>query len=159
MAHRIVKIGGFIVGALFVLVVGVLAAARLTMPSRQEVAVGPVAGALRTCPDTPNCISSLDDRTDSRVPSITYSGDAALVMERAGAVLRSFGNVTIVEERDDYIHAEARSSLFGFVDDVELHLDDESSVLHFRSASRAGHSDLGVNRERYEAFREAFSTY
>ncbi len=38
--------------------------------------------------------------------------------------------------------------------DLELLLDESSGVLHVRSASRIGKSDLGANRKRIEALRE-----
>jgi uncharacterized protein (DUF1499 family) len=41
----------------------------------------------------------------------------------------------------------------GFVDDVEFLLDDTAKVIHVRSASRLGKSDLGVNRQRIETIR------
>jgi uncharacterized protein (DUF1499 family) len=41
----------------------------------------------------------------------------------------------------------------GFVDDVEFLLDDSAKVIHVRSASRLGESDLGVNRKRIETIR------
>jgi uncharacterized protein (DUF1499 family) len=40
--------------------------------------------------------------------------------------------------------------LFRFVDDVELAVDPAEHVVHFRSASRVGRSDFGVNRRRME---------
>jgi uncharacterized protein (DUF1499 family) len=45
----------------------------------------------------------------------------------------------------------------GFVDDVEFYLDETSQVIHVRSASRLGQSDLGVNRQRIEAIRNKFN--
>jgi uncharacterized protein (DUF1499 family) len=41
----------------------------------------------------------------------------------------------------------------GFVDDVEFLIDDSAKVIHVRSASRLGQSDLGVNRQRIETIR------
>ena len=41
----------------------------------------------------------------------------------------------------------------GFVDDVEFFLDENANVIHVRSASRLGNSDLGTNRKRVEAIR------
>ena len=158
MVRRIVWISGFIVGALLLLAMVVLTAARLTMPSRGEMELGPVAGTLRDCPDTPNCVSSADDRPESGVEPIPYGDGVERARERARDALASL-EIAIVEERDDYIHAEARSAVFGYVDDVELYFVDEASIMHFRSASRAGRSDMGVNRERYEAFRRAFSAH
>jgi len=64
--------------------------------------------------------------------------------------------VRIVTAGETYLHAEFTSAVFRFVDDVEFLLDDAEKVVHVRSASRVGHSDLGVNRKRVEALREAF---
>jgi uncharacterized protein (DUF1499 family) len=62
----------------------------------------------------------------------------------------------IVEEKDDYLHAEARSLIFRFVDDVEFYLPAPEKVIHVRSASRVGYSDMGVNRKRVEEIRRRF---
>jgi uncharacterized protein (DUF1499 family) len=43
--------------------------------------------------------------------------------------------------------------VFGFVDDLELHLRAAEGVIAVRSASRLGYSDLGVNRRRIEDLR------
>jgi uncharacterized protein (DUF1499 family) len=45
----------------------------------------------------------------------------------------------------------------GFVDDVEFLVDDAAKVIHVRSASRLGESDMGVNRSRIEAIRTQFN--
>ena len=62
---------------------------------------------------------------------------------------------TVVYEKTDYLHAQCASALFGFVDDLELHLRASSNLVAIRSASRVGYSDLGVNRRRVEQLREA----
>ena len=55
-----------------------------------------------------------------------------------------------------YVHATAKSSRFGFVDDVELLYDPAAGLLQARGASRVGKSDLGVNRRRLEQlFKDA----
>lgn len=38
------------------------------------------------------------------------------------------------------------SRSLGFVDDVDLVVDREAKVVRFRSASRKGHWEMGVNR-------------
>lgn len=63
----------------------------------------------------------------------------------------------IVKEDGVYLHAEVRSFLFRFVDDLEFLIDTEQSLIHMRSASRTGYSDLGVNRRRVEHVRKAFA--
>ena len=59
-----------------------------------------------------------------------------------------------IHEQDTQIHAEARSRVFGFVDDMDIVIDTEQRVIHVRSASRSGHYDFGVNRRRVEKLRE-----
>jgi uncharacterized protein (DUF1499 family) len=63
----------------------------------------------------------------------------------------------IIQADGNYVYAEFTTALMGFVDDVEFFLDESAGVIHVRSASRLGESDLGVNRKRVEAIRAAFS--
>ena len=60
----------------------------------------------------------------------------------------------VVVATDTYVYAEARSRVFGFVDDVEFRFDDSAKKIDFRSASRVGRRDFGVNRSRMETIRE-----
>jgi uncharacterized protein (DUF1499 family) len=46
--------------------------------------------------------------------------------------------------------------IFRFVDDVEFYIDERANLIHFRSASRLGYSDMGVNRKRMETIRASF---
>lgn len=59
----------------------------------------------------------------------------------------------IVSSTDEYLHVECRSAVFGFVDDLELHLRPQEKLIAVRSAARLGHSDFGVNRKRVEGLR------
>jgi uncharacterized protein (DUF1499 family) len=61
--------------------------------------------------------------------------------------------VTIIQATDRYIHVICKSRIFGFIDDLELKLDQQTGMIAVRSASRAGYFDLGVNRRRVEALR------
>ena len=54
----------------------------------------------------------------------------------------------IVTRQLNYLHLIFRTPVFRFIDDVEFFADEEARLLHFRSASRVGYSDLGVNRRR-----------
>ena len=54
-----------------------------------------------------------------------------------------------------YLRAEFTSQLMRFVDDVEFLIGQDA--VEVRSASRLGHSDLGVNRERIEGLRQQLS--
>ncbi|MCA8941395.1 MAG: DUF1499 domain-containing protein, partial [Planctomycetes bacterium] len=51
---------------------------------------------------------------------------------------------------------ECTTAVWRFVDDLELLLDDERSVIDVRSASRVGEFDFGANRGRVETLRSLF---
>ena len=111
---------------------------------------------LPACPPTPNCVSTQAERTRQRMEPIPYTGPLSAARERMRRVLQSLPRTTIVEEGPDLLRAESRSLLFRFVDDVEIRFDDAAKLVHFRSASRVGRSDFGVNRQRMENVRQAF---
>jgi len=73
--------------------------------------------------------------------------------EALKAVLATLSRSKLVEEDESYLHYEFTSLLLRFVDDVEFLFDDAAKTIHFRSASRTGYSDLGVNRQRMEQVR------
>ena len=75
-------------------------------------------------------------------------------MEILASVVKANPRSRIVTQADHYLHAEFRSRILGFVDDVEFLVDETNSVIQFRSASRVGYSDLGVNRRRMNELRE-----
>ena len=71
-------------------------------------------------------------------------------------VITAQKGATIISVQPDYLRAEFRSAIMGFVDDVEFYFP-ASPVIHLRSASRLGYSDLGVNRKRIESIRKLFA--
>ena len=106
---------------------------------------------LEPCPDTPNCVSSQADPGDKEhyLPPIPYSGDKdknviTIIVEVVANMERS--KVTVSEW--DYLHAEFKSRVFRFTDDVEFVVDREAQLVHFRSAARLGKADMDANRER-----------
>ncbi|MCZ6691312.1 MAG: DUF1499 domain-containing protein [Planctomycetota bacterium] len=109
---------------------------------------------LASCPSSPNCVSSDSSDAAHRVEAFALcaSPDAAWRVLREEVA--SLPRTTVVEETANYFHAECASALFGFVDDLELHLRASENLVAVRSASRVGYSDLGVNRRRVERLRE-----
>jgi uncharacterized protein (DUF1499 family) len=87
---------------------------------------------------------------------IPYTGTREEARQRLLGVLRSLERTAVVADEADYIHAECRSRIFRFVDDVELVLVEAAHAIHFRSAARTGTSDFGVNRKRMETIRGRF---
>lgn len=113
-------------------------------------------GRLLPCPETPNCVSSRSTGPEHAVEPLRFSGPASEAMSALSAVISVMKRVRIVTRTDSYLHAEFTSAVFRFVDDAEFLLDNETSSIHVRSASRVGSSDLGVNRKRIEAIRKAW---
>ena len=114
---------------------------------------------------TPNSVSSqarlYPENPQSEAAYIAplgFQGDPQLAMERLIRLLRQTEGVRMVEQRPDYIYAQANTKLLNFTDDLEFSLDRSSNLIHMRSASRLGHSDLGTNRKRLEAIRLRFSS-
>ncbi len=68
-------------------------------------------------------------------------------------VMGTLPRTRLIREDDFYLHYEVTSLLFRFVDDVEFLFDDPTRTIRFRSASRTGYGDLGVNRRRMEQIR------
>lgn len=117
----------------------------------------PAPTALPDCPAKPNCISSQAGSSTHGVAPFTFTDSAVEAMHRLGTALATEPRVRIITSTPTYLHAEVRSLIFRFVDDIEFLVDAEQRVIHVRSASRIGYSDLGVNRRRVERIRRAFS--
>lgn len=140
----------------FALLGTAVALAILSATSRRPDNLGSVDGRLAPCPAAPNCVCSTDDDAAHHIEPIAY-GNEDDPLGRLAAVVGALPGARVVETAGAYLHAEFTSTFFRFVDDVEFLVDAERKVIHCRSASRAGHSDLGVNRRRIEAIRRAFA--
>ena len=115
-----------------------------------------VRACLKPCPNTPNCVSTLAQDEEHRIAPIAYFGPLSEAKARLLETIQEMARTKIVEMDGDYIHVTFTSAIFRFVDDVEFVFDDSAKVIHFRSASRLGRSDLGANRRRMEQIRKAF---
>jgi uncharacterized protein (DUF1499 family) len=111
---------------------------------------------LSPCPTSPNCVSSLSEDKSHYVEPLKYNGTPEEAREKLISVINSMKRSEIVTAEMNFIHATFKSTLFGFVDDVEFSFDDQRKVIDVRSASRTGCSDLGVNRKRVEEIRKRF---
>jgi len=112
--------------------------------------------SLKDCPDRPNCVSSIAKDQDRYVAPFAYACDRRKAIDVLVQVLSEQPRATIIEKKEDYLHAEFRSRLFRFVDDVEFYFPVDQPLIHVRSASRVGYSDMGVNRKRVETLRASF---
>jgi len=108
-------------------------------------------GELKPCSSKPNCVSSMATDDKHKIAPLNAGQDQ---WERLPGVLESMPRITIVQQDGNYLYAEASTRLMGFVDDLEFLYKPDEAVIHVRSASRLGYSDLGANRKRMESIRE-----
>ena len=125
-------------------------------PETQDPSAVSGGERLKPCPSSPNCISTRGGDPEHHMAPLPYRVDRETSRRLVLAIVRAMPRTTVVTEEDLYLHVEFRSRVFGFVDDVEFGFDDGAALIHFRSASRTGYSDLGVNRKRMTAISEAY---
>lgn len=114
--------------------------------------LGVTDGLLKACPSTPNCVSTQASVDDSihYAEAIAYSGERKDIQLLIESYMLSQGNAHLVSSSLGYVHFEVKSKIVGYIDDVEFYLPETEKLVHFRSASRVGYSDRGVNRSRME---------
>jgi uncharacterized protein (DUF1499 family) len=152
--------------AVLVLIGAVLGLALHTSTTRGETMfagkrpanLGLTDGRLAPPRKTPNCVSSQADPADAEhaIAPIPLAGTPVEAMAVLRGVIEGMERVQVIRHEQDYLYAEFKSRLMGYVDDVEFHASAVDGVIHVRSASRLGRRDFGVNRQRVEAIRERF---
>ena len=129
----------------------VLPAAKIQPPH-----VGMDGGRFRENPRRPNYVNTqLEDGPHAAAP-LRYSGSREHARSIILAIIEDDPRAELKRVLDDYLHAEWRAMVF--IDDVEFYLPTDEKVVHVRSISRLGRSDLGANRRRYRKIAAAFSS-
>jgi uncharacterized protein (DUF1499 family) len=109
---------------------------------------------LTGCPDWPNCVSSQSINTRHAIEPFRLKGDPTSVWQAITDIVGNLPRTTIVKATEHYLHAECKSGLFGFIDDLKLQLNPVTGIIAIRSASRSGYYDFGVNRRRVSNLRQ-----
>jgi len=127
------------------------------MTSKPPSDLGVHDGKLTECPNSPNCVASNTESETHRMDAIPFSGTVIEATEKLKQTIQqAFSRAKLVQEKPGYLRYEFTSLFFRFVDDVEFLVDDEANQIDFRSASRVGHSDMGVNRRRITKIKQEF---
>ena len=113
-------------------------------------------GRLADCPDRPNCVSTQAQNAEHRIEPLRLKQPVGDAMDRLKSIIKSMPRSRIISSGDGYLRVEFHSLVLRFVDDVEFVIDEPEQLIHFRSAARVGHSDLGVNRRRMEEIRRRY---
>ncbi len=121
-------------------------------------------GKLKPPSATANSVSSQaalypdhPQRRYADIAPLAVRGDGPATLARLQHVVAAMPGARIVDSTPDYLYAQYTTSIMQFVDDVEFWYDPKAQAIQVRSASRVGESDLGVNRKRVEAVRQALA--
>lgn len=107
------------------------------------------------CPASPNCVNSVYTADkDHYLKPIAIREDAESTWKKLLQLLKEDKYAKITQQDDNFIRSEFKIPVFGFVDDVVFYLDQKNNFIHFRSASRVGQYDFGVNKNRIKKIRK-----
>jgi len=109
------------------------------------------------CPSSPNCVSSTEESSHF-IEAIPYSNISTQKANNALIeILKKDVLCKIITKKERYVHAEFRSKVFSFVDDVEFYFPADKKLIHVKSASRTGYYDFGKNRDRIKQITILFT--
>lgn len=114
--------------------------------------IGLVDGKLKKCPNLFNCINSMHEGRHHKLPW-KYEGEREQALKSLIKILNEQDGISIKVQQEDYLHAECYVKPVGFIDDIEFYLPKDKGIIHYRSASRIGTWDLGVNARRLSRIR------
>ena len=112
-----------------------------------------------SCPDSPNCVSTQSTDQMHFIEPLHYTANIADARQKLIDILENSKRVQLAKIEMDYIHAQFRSLIFRFIDDVEFYFSPEEKIIHVKSASRSGYYDFGANRRRVERLRATFKKW
>lgn len=142
-----------VVGVLIVFMVGSMA----IQNQKPQIILGLENGKLREVPTKPNAVSTQTKQEDKRIQPLAFKESLKQSKEAIKEALKSYGGIVIIEETEHYIYAIATTVKMKYKDDIEIYFDASSREIHYRSASRVGYSDMGLNKARFEKISEIYN--
>ncbi len=143
---------------LVALVVGVTAKL-MWQNSKVPEYVGMQNGQFAPLPSSPNAVSSQTEEAARHVEPLPMLATLEATQAALSDTLQEMGQNKVWKSEGPYLHAVFTSAQMGYNDDVELWIDEQAGVVHYRSQSRVGYSDKGVNKARYDRFRSIYSGF
>jgi len=112
---------------------------------------------LSPCPKSPNCFRSEVSAKKELKQPIKFDGSILEAEEQLVKTINSFPRATQKQKNSSTLHYSFQTKLGKFIDDVHFYIDEANGLIHFRSASRVGWSDMGANRRRIKKIKKKFS--
>jgi uncharacterized protein (DUF1499 family) len=123
-------------------------------------------GRLKPPSQTPNSVTSQaslypdhPQRSYADIAPLPANGEPKATLDRIASIVEAMDGAKIVKKEPGYLYAQFTTRLMKYVDDAEFWFDPVAGVVHVRSASRLGSSDLGVNRKRIEFIRQKLQNF
>lgn len=105
-----------------------------------------------TCPESPNCVSSLATGKQNIPPFYFDASNLSQAKEKLMETLKDWPNAEIISSNDQIIITVFTTPWLKFKDDLILIIRPDGRI-DIRSSSRAGYYDFGANRRRVERLR------
>lgn len=153
--HKIMTILFYILGVLGILIIGMI----ITMVVKNNqlpTNLGVTDGQLAAMPKSPNAVSTQTSDAAYYVEPLKMKVDITSTVTAIEKAIKGYGGGEILIEEDTYIYVVFETGKMHYKDDVEFYIDMEEAVVHYRSASRIGYSDMGLNKERYMALKALY---
>jgi len=126
---------------------------------KAKIDLGLDNGKLKEIPQKPNCVSTQTQQEDKKIKPMAFKASLEETKAALKKAFEAYGNIDIKKEESTYLYAVATTGTMKFHDDIEVYFDESNKVIQYRSASRAGYSDMGLNKERYQAIVDLYNEY
>lgn len=152
-----ILLGVFLAVVAAILALVVIAGIAIFIQNRKtHLVLGLENGKLREIPNKKNAVSTETSFLDKLIPPMNFKENLEKTKADLRKSLAAYGGIDLIKEDNNYIYAIATTPTMRFHDDIEIYFDETDRIIHFRSASRAGYSDMGLNRQRYEKIVEFY---
>lgn len=142
-----------------VLFIALSASCLFSCSSLETGSEAPYSSRLKSAvyPSTPNYVSSLSPQKKRFIEPIPVESSSH-PFDDLLPIIESLPRSKVITVQENYLHAEFRSAIFSFVDDVEFLYLPSEKTLHMCSAARLGYYDFAVNRKRLETIRQLYNS-
>jgi uncharacterized protein (DUF1499 family) len=141
------------------IVIGVLLVlffVRVFIENNKVPVLGVNQGKFTPVSKKPNNVSTQTDIVSKQVETLNFKDSELSTMNALKKAVEEYGGGCIETETENYLYVIFKTPLMKYCDDVEFWLDTSNNVVHFRSSSRAGYSDMGLNRTRYKKIAKLY---
>ncbi|MTT30940.1 DUF1499 domain-containing protein [Terrilactibacillus sp. BCM23-1] len=122
------------------------------MKENGQVDFGVNNGQLLPCSKWPNGVSTDHRDPNRRMVPLSYK---EVSMDTANSylqdVLSTIPKTTIKVNDGHYVHVEYKTPILNLPHDAEFYFDEDKKILQFRSVSRVGIADFGMNKRWLQA--------